>query len=848
MRFSFGKWTVLVLVLALAALGTSTVFAQTGTAQARFVHVDPALPAVDIYTDGQLTVSALEFGQATGYIELSGGEHTVTVTEAGASDPLWAQVVTLVGGTAQSFIASAAETSAFQAFTDDLNPLPLGRARVTAIHAIPDAPPVDVVLADGRPMITSLAYGVPYGTLDIPVGIYELAVVPEGEALDAAILPATGFALSSSTSYVVVAYGTAEQPNALVLSAPTNPEISGGWVRFVHGVPGAPDVDIFVDDVLVAPALSFGDPGTGFMALPSGNYNVAVRLAGGAQDVVSDSLSLGNDVYATVVAAGSLEEVGLQVFNDSVTAIGVDQAVIGVLNALDGEAAVSAQADGGTLFDAAAGTAGGAALELGANSVDLAISAGDVEQSAAVNVPGGAYGGVYYSAIVVPAETGPQVVQLTPVSLAQGIDSAPGDALLAVPVPAVEEPVVEEPTEVVAEPVTPEAVTEPVTEVVTEVAPPPIVEATPTPTPAVVLGPTARILLDPGANLHLRQYPSADALSLGLAPSGSTLLVNGREGAPEPTPGTTPEPEAELEVEPFVDPALELGEGEDLDPATTWLNVVYTTPDGGEIEAWVNALYLVVRDAQNRPQRLADLPLVAGNRPGEARDTAITPPPVLENAATVTIVNVDPGVNVHIRRTNETAGESLALVPVGSEMEFEGVNESREWVFVRYNPTPETFVRGWVSSLYAALSFNGQSVTFDDLQARGMLTIIDDAERGSAGSLTGALRPTADPLRDSVVAEVILDPGANLHLRRNPSPQAESLALLPDGTQLVVSGRVEDESWLQVSYDGQTGWVSSAYVALTRNGQPYELLDVPVIVTATPDAEDAEQTEEGDEE
>jgi len=65
---------------------------------------------------------------------------------------------------------------------------------------------------------------------------------------------------------------------------------------------------------------------------------------------------------------------------------------------------------------------------------------------------------------------------------------------------------------------------------------------------------------------------------------------------------------------------------------------------------------------------------------------------------------------------------------------------------------------------------------------------------------------------------------------------------------LVVSGRVEDESWLQVSYDGQTGWVSSAYVALTRNGQPYELLDVPVIVTATPDAEDAEQTEEGDEE
>jgi uncharacterized protein YraI len=606
-----------------------------------------------------------------------------------------------------------------------------------------------------------------------------------------------------------------------------------------------------VDDVLVAPALTYGDSGTGFMALPSGNYNVAVRLTGGTQDVVSDALSLGNDAYATVVAAGSLEDVGLQVFSDPLETVSADQAVLGVFNALAGEAAVSAQSGGSTLFDAAAGAAGGAALELGANSVDLAISDGDVEQSAAVNLPGGAYGGVYYSAIVVPAETGPQVVQLAPISLAQGTNSAPGDAMLTAPV--VEEPVVAavEPTAEVVEPVTPE----PVTEAVTEAPASEIVLATPTPTPAVVLGPTARILLDPGANLHLRQYPSAAALSLGLAPSGSTLLVNGREGAPEPIPGLVPEQEAEVEAETeeeaFVDPALELGEGEDLDPAATWLNVVYTTPDGGEIEAWVNALYLVVRDPQNRPQRLADLPMIPGNRPGEARDTAITPPPVLENAATVTIVNVDPGVNVHIRRTNETAGESLTLVPVGSEMEFEGVNESREWVFVRYSPTPETFVRGWVSSLYTALSFNGQSVTLDDLQARGMLTIIDDEERGSAGSLTGAMRPTADPLRDSVVAEVILDPGANLHLRRSPSPQAESLALLPDGTQLVVSGRVEDETWLQVNYDGQVGWVASGYVALTRNGQPYELLDIPVILMDTEDVEDAENAElleEGDEE
>jgi hypothetical protein len=226
------------------------------------------------------------------------------------------------------------------------------------------------------------------------------------------------------------------------------------------------------------------------------------------------------------------------------------------------------------------------------------------------------------------------------------------------------------------------------------------------------------VLVNEGANLHIRQFPSSNALSLGLAPSTAVLSVTGRQGAPELAPEETPEPEATA----FVDPvSLLTSEGADLNPAETWLFVTYRPASGGETTGWANALFLAVSDAAGRPQRLADLPTIPANRAGETRETSSVPQPT---------------------------------------------------------PTP-----------IAA---------------------------------------------DSVIATVLLNPGANLHLRRNPDAAAESLALVPSGAQLIVTGRIENGEWLQVTYDGQEGWIASLYVTLSLNGVPYQSARVPVISTPTP--------------
>src|SRR5690606_10504442 len=112
-------------------------------------------------------------------------------------------------------------------------------------------------------------------------------------------------------------------------------------------------------------------------------------------------------------------------------------------------------------------------------------------------------------------------------------------------------------------------------------------------------------------------------------------------GAIEPIPfSATPNAPEDYE---FVDPVTLLADPtkDDLAPEQTWLFVTYSTPDGGSINAWANAQYIDVRNPRGERMRLAELPLVAGNTPGEAIDTAVTPPPVPVNRVAAVVFNLD---------------------------------------------------------------------------------------------------------------------------------------------------------------------------------------------------------------
>lgn len=611
MKNSIKRIVLGVIVLAAVfAFSMSGVWAQDNGGVLRFVHAIPGAAGVDVYVDGQLIASNLIYGTATGYFSVPAGDHQIKVTPGGATNALWEQSLSVTAGSAWTLVAASASSPSFLIYPDDLNTLGEDKARFTAIHAISGGPTVDLVLADGRPVIPGMEFGKPAGTLDIPKFDYDFAVVPAGEAVSKALLKPDTIRVEPGNYYTLLVYGTAEKPESSVLTSAIPPEIAAS----VDVVPALPTVQ---------------------------------------------------------------------------------------------------------------------------------------------------------------------------------------------PPPATAAPAAAEPT-------------------LAPVAPP-------TPT-----GPSGRVFnLDADANLQLRQYPNSGALSLGTVPPGTILAVNGREGAIDDIPfSATPTAPEDYE---FTDPATLLADPkDDLDPEATWLNVTYSTPDGGSITAWVNALYVQVNDAKGKKMRLADLPLVASNLPGEVNNTAVTPPPVPKDRVAAEVFNLDVGVNLNIRRTAETDGEVLARVPTGTVTEFLGLSEDQSWVFVRYVTPEGGTVTGWVNATYIQYSYNGRSIKLDEIEQRNLLVITPDDTRGEVTAGTAPVsQPTPNPAKDAFVAQVALDVGSNLNLRREPNVDSEVLAQIPNGTQLIVSSRTADERWLQVTFEETEGWIASqtdtaVFVRLTFNGKQAEITDVPI--------------------
>lgn len=811
---------VALLALALFLTLAGTVGAQdAGGALVRFVHAIPQAPAVDIYTDGQLTIAGLDYGQATGYVSLPAGAYQLSVTAAGDTVPLWEQSINPATGTALTLIAAPGTPLAFVTYQDDLTPLALGKARFAAVHAIPEAPAVDVALADGQVAIPNLQFGQAAGSLDLDSSfIYDFVVVPAGGAPADALLNPDALALVSGTSYVLVVYGPAESPAALLLTAPTAAQGNSGLVRLVHGVAGAPAVDVYLNDTLVAPSLEIGGM-TEHVAIPAGTYDAALKVAGSDDVVLEGTLTVEAGQAVTVAALGTADDISLQVLPDDVSGMDATQARISLLNGIPGGSTVTATlADGTTVAtDLSFGETGIVSIPAAIQGISLAVTANGATDS--YDIPAQPfYGGVYYNLIAYQADGAAQLTT-RPTAVNQGIASAPGAA------------------EVVVAP--PEVAVQPT--------------AGPTAAPTAEL-PIARALINPDANLQLRQYPNPNALSLGLAPSNATFIVNGRIG-PEALPAGMNPPANATE---YVDPASQLSRNQDLIPAETWLNVTYETPDGGSITAWLNAQFLSVSDADGKPVRLADLPLIPMNRAGEAVNTGVTPPPIPVDRIVATVFNLDPGVNLNIRRVASTDGEVLARIPNGTVLEFVSVTEALDWAFIVYSPPEGGTISGWVNTLYIQYTLNGKPIDYAGMEEKELLVISDGTERGEVtAGISPIERPTLDPLADAIIADVVLDPGSNLNLRRNPNVDSEVLAQIPSGSRLVVLDRTGDGTWLRVTFEGAEGWIAArtenaVFVRLSQKGKQLQIEAVPLapneedvepgVTPAAPSAPDAQPT------
>ncbi len=190
------KLTAVLATLALALILVPTTFAQAGTAKVRVVHASPDAPAVDVYIDGSAVLTNVPFFTASDYLDLPAGSYRIQVTPTGspADQAVIDATATVEAGMAYTIAATGLVASIAPAIiVDDLSAPASGSVKVRVYHFSPDAPAVDVKLADGTTLISSLAFPAASDYLEVPAGTYDLQVTPAGG--DAVVIDLPGTAL-----------------------------------------------------------------------------------------------------------------------------------------------------------------------------------------------------------------------------------------------------------------------------------------------------------------------------------------------------------------------------------------------------------------------------------------------------------------------------------------------------------------------------------------------------------------------------------------------------------------------------------------------------------------------------
>lgn len=184
------------------------------TGRVRVMHASPDAPAVDIYVDGAKAVTALAFPKDTGYVSLPAGPHNVKVFVSpsdGSGTPVLQADLTIAKGKDYTVLAvgEVGKNTLALLPLEDNNALPAaGNAHVRLIHASPDAPAVDVVVAGTTSKVfTNVAFKGVGAYTPVPAGTYNLNVNVAGTTTTAKAI--TGLALKDRTVYTAVAVGFA---------------------------------------------------------------------------------------------------------------------------------------------------------------------------------------------------------------------------------------------------------------------------------------------------------------------------------------------------------------------------------------------------------------------------------------------------------------------------------------------------------------------------------------------------------------------------------------------------------------------------------------------------------------
>jgi hypothetical protein len=193
--------------------GGATIELTPATAEVRVAHLSPDAPNVDVWVDGApvAALSNVPYEAVSSYLDLPARTVNVKAFVTGTTTNAVIDAdLTLNPGTGYTVAATGLVGSSDLlpiVLVDDRNPAPAGNAHVRFVHASPDAPAVDVVVAGGSTLFSSVTFRESAGYALVPAGTYDLEVRLSSN--DALALAVPNVMLGSGANYSIFAIGLA---------------------------------------------------------------------------------------------------------------------------------------------------------------------------------------------------------------------------------------------------------------------------------------------------------------------------------------------------------------------------------------------------------------------------------------------------------------------------------------------------------------------------------------------------------------------------------------------------------------------------------------------------------------
>lgn len=169
----------------------------------RVAHLSPDAPNVDVWVNGSVVLSNVPYEAVSDYLVVDPGTYRIQVTPAGASSPIVIDAeLTLQSGVAYTVAATGllADIAPIVLIDDRQGGSDVG---VRFVHAGPDAPPVDITLADGTILFGNVAFREAEDYINVPAGTYDLQARVAGTDTVALDLPGTMLPAANLTIFAI---------------------------------------------------------------------------------------------------------------------------------------------------------------------------------------------------------------------------------------------------------------------------------------------------------------------------------------------------------------------------------------------------------------------------------------------------------------------------------------------------------------------------------------------------------------------------------------------------------------------------------------------------------------------